>query len=333
MALTALFLGSPTTTTVAVVARWLAGGHRIAAFWTASGHDNHWRLDRRVGRVAPQWSMLRHLEAAGVSRVDVPRLSRWPDAVGRARETDADVLISAYFHHVVPPEMLALFPGRAFNFHASLLPRYRGPTPLPAMILDRATDAAGVTLHLLAPSLDTGALIGQTAVAFPQPRYAVTLAHAAADLVEAIPAYLEGRVAARPQDEGRASYRRVDPATEFVLSAELPAEEIAWRCRAMPYIRPPAIRSLPGRDAVAFVRALGPPTGEPARVRWLSVDFDAADRRVRVRLRWNGWRRLDRWRFFWLLRRTPVLRIGPGLVPGHQPRALEAAAGDGVAEP
>jgi methionyl-tRNA formyltransferase len=308
LALTALFLGSPSPVPVAVVARWLACGHRIAAFWTAAGHDDHWRFDRRLGRVAPQWSLASQLRAAGVPRVEVPRLARWPDAVRLARETGADVLISAYFHHVVPPEMLALFPGRAFNIHPSQLPRYRGPTPLQGMILDRAPEAAGVTLHLLDRTLDTGAIVAQTEIAFPQPRYAVALAHAAADLVDAVPAFLAGRIAARPQDESRASYVRVNMAEDFVLTADLTAEAIAWRCRTMPYLRAPAIRALPGRDAIGFVRELGPPTGAPPKSRWFSGDFDAADRRVRVRLRFNGWRRLERWRHFLMLRRTPVLR-------------------------
>ncbi|MBN9025292.1 formyltransferase family protein [Kaistia sp. MMO-174] len=310
MALTALFLGSPSPAPAAVVARWLASGHRIAAFWTAAGHEDHWRHDRRLGRVAPQWSLGRRLRSAGVPRIEVPRLASWPDAVRLAREAGADVLISAYFEHRVPPEMLALFPGRAFNFHPSLLPRYRGPTPVQAMILDRAADAAGITLHLLAPAIDAGAIVAQTEVTFPQPRYSVSLAHAAADLVDAIPSFLAGRIAARPQDESRASYVRVQPARDFVLSEDLTAATIAWRCRAMPYFRAPAIRALPGRDAIGFVRELGPPTGAPPRAGWFSADFDAADQRVRVRLRFGGWRRLDRWRHFWMLRRTPVLN-GP----------------------
>lgn len=311
MALTALFLGSPAPAPVAVVARWLASGHRIAAFWTAAGHDDHWRYDRRLGRVAPQWSMGRRLEAAGVPRVEVPRLARWPDAEHLARQTGADVLISAYFHHVVPPGMLALFEGRGFNFHSSLLPRYRGPTPLQGMIRDDAMDAAGMTLHLLDASIDTGAIIAQMAVTYPQRRYAVALAHAAGELTDAIPAFLDGRIAARPQDESRASYERVTPASEFFLSADLSATEIARRCRTMPFIRAPAIRPLPGRDAIGFVRILGPVTGAAPRARWFYADFDAADRRVRVRLRWNGWRRLNRWRHFWMLRQAPVLPPPP----------------------
>ncbi|MCX5579608.1 formyltransferase family protein [Kaistia terrae] len=315
MALTALFLGSPSVAPAAVVARWLAGGNRIAAFWTADGHDNLWGYDRRLARVAPQWSIGRQLEAAEVPVVRVPRLAGWSDGPRFAREMGADVLISAYFHHVIPSAILDIFPGRAFNIHPSLLPRYRGPTPLQGMILDRATDAAGATLHLLDATLDTGAIVAQTPVAFPvkppATGYAIALAHAAAGLVDHIPAFLQGRIEARTQDEAAASYVKVVPAKAFVVSSDLSADEVAWRCGMMPYFRPPAIRELPGRDAIGFDRVLGPRTGAAPRARWFSGDFDAADQRVRVRLRWNGWRRMDRWRFFWLLRQSPVVLKAP----------------------
>lgn len=310
MALTALFLGSPSVAPAAIVARWLANGHTIAAFWTASGKEDLWRFDRKLGRVAPQWSIGRQLRAAGVPIIEVPSLRLYPDRVRLAREARADVLISAYFHHLIPPDLLELFPGRAFNIHPSLLPRYRGPTPLPGMILDRATDAAGATLHLLDSNFDTGAIVAQTPVAFPKEppadSYAVALAHAAARLVDQIPAFLEGRIDARPQDEAAASYVKVVPAKSFVVSSDLTADEIAWRCGMMPYFRPPAVRDLPGRDAIGFERVLGPRTGAPPRAGRFSGEFDASDARVRVRLRWSGWRRLERWRFFMRLRRSPV---------------------------
>lgn len=310
MALTALFLGSPTIAPAAIVARWLANGHRIAAFWTAADRDELWRFDRRIARVAPQWSVGRHLAVARVPIVEVPRLAGWRDGARLAGDVGADVLISAYFPSLIPPDILELFPGRAFNIHPSLLPRYRGPTPLQGMILDRATDAAGVTLHLLQPTIDTGAIVAQISVAFPlaprPTRYGIDVAHAAARLVDCVPSFLQGRIPARAQDEAAASYVKVAPATEFAISPDLSADEIAWRCGMMPYFRAPAIRPLPGRDAIGFVRVLGPPTGEPARARWLTADFDAADHRVRVRLRKGGWRRLQRWRFYWLLRNAPV---------------------------
>lgn len=315
MALTALFLGSPSIAPAAIVARWLANGHRIAAFWNDAARDDLWRLDRRLARVAPHWSVGRHLKAAGVPIVGVPRLSTWSDGARLAADMNADVLISAYFHHIVPPEILGLFPDRAFNIHPSLLPRYRGPTPLQAMILDRATDATGVTLHLLEPTIDTGAIVAQAPVSFPEKppvmRYAIDVAHAAARLVDEIPPFLQGRIKAGPQDESAASYVRVRPADAFIVSSELRADEIAWRCGMMPYFRAPAILPLPGRDAIGFDRVLGPPTGEPPRARWLTADFDAADHRVRVRLRKGGWRRLERWRMYWRLRRSPVSPPAP----------------------
>src|SRR6478736_2055050 len=62
-----------------------------------------------------------------------------------------------------PPAALLEVPHGALNLHPSLLPRYRGATPIPAAILagDRET---GVTLMRMDAGLDTGPIVAQTHV-------------------------------------------------------------------------------------------------------------------------------------------------------------------------
>jgi methionyl-tRNA formyltransferase len=70
-----------------------------------------------------------------------------------------DLLVLADYGQIVPPALLEL-PHGALNLHPSLLPRYRGATPIPAAIL--AGDAVtGITLMRMDAGLDTGPVIAQ----------------------------------------------------------------------------------------------------------------------------------------------------------------------------
>ena len=72
-----------------------------------------------------------------------------------------DLLITAAYSFRVPVSSLDL--PAAVNVHPSLLPMGRGPNPLPYLVDDHP-EAAGVTLHLMEDSFDTGPVIIQQAV-------------------------------------------------------------------------------------------------------------------------------------------------------------------------
>ena len=68
--------------------------------------------------------------------------------------------VLASFGHILPPELLNLFPHGIINIHPSLLPQYRGATPVQHAITlgDQTT---GVTLFKLTPKIDDGEIIAQ----------------------------------------------------------------------------------------------------------------------------------------------------------------------------
>jgi len=77
------------------------------------------------------------------------------------KEAKVDLLITAAYSFRVPVSSLDL--PAAVNVHPSLLPMGRGPNPLPYLVDDHP-EAAGVTLHLMEDSFDTGPVIIQQAV-------------------------------------------------------------------------------------------------------------------------------------------------------------------------
>ena len=65
--------------------------------------------------------------------------------------------------HIFGPKFLALFPLGGINLHPSLLPKYRGCTPVPAAILNRDKQTA-VTVQTLSLKMDEGDILAQTLV-------------------------------------------------------------------------------------------------------------------------------------------------------------------------
>lgn len=284
----ALFLGSIDPVPIAVMHAWVNAGHEIAAFWRAGTPTRGpLRRDRRLSFLMPRWSV------AGLNRRhpfpirDVWRLASWPQAAAEARATGADVLISAYFRYLVPSDMLAVFGTRAVNFHPAPLPRYRGPHPLGAMVLDRSIATEGaMTLHVLNAEFDEGPIIASLPVPlrsdFSFTRYELAFADAAARLCgEALPQYLAGSLPAVPQDESQATYARLSPG-DLGLKPSLTADEIRWLCNTFAKLRPLSIAGVESVTAIGFRDIVGPPSGQPPSVGQLSVAFDAADARVRV---------------------------------------------------
>jgi methionyl-tRNA formyltransferase len=221
------------------------------------------------------------------------------------------VLISVYFRYLVPRQVLDIFGSRAVNFHPAPLPRYRGPDPVTAMILDRSILTDGVmTLHVLDEAFDHGPIVAREPVALSSDlnigRYHIALAQAAARLTAgALQRYLAGEVEPVPQDNGQASYAK-PPAERWDLRPDMTADEIRWYCRTLARQRPVRIAGIERVTATGFCGIVGPPTGEPPTVGALSVEFDAADARVSVWRKWlmmSQFRRLQR---LANLARTPV---------------------------
>ncbi|MBI4142261.1 methionyl-tRNA formyltransferase [Candidatus Uhrbacteria bacterium] len=125
------------------------------------------------------------------------------------RELQPDVAVIAAYGRFIPPEALTISRFGFVNIHPSLLPRWRGPSPVQAAIA--AGDAeTGVTCILLDREMDHGPIIGQERIPIAPTRGRVALerelAERGAQLLERIlPEYLAGRMTPRPQDDAQAT--------------------------------------------------------------------------------------------------------------------------------
>lgn len=132
---------------------------------------------------------------------------------GEARETvaalGADILVSFAYGRIFGPKFLALFPKGGVNVHPSLLPRFRGPAPIPSAILARDSSTA-ITVQRLALEMDSGDILGQLVVPLSCTETAEDLSEVAAimgaDLLSLVLEEIqEGRERPRAQ-EGESVY-------------------------------------------------------------------------------------------------------------------------------
>lgn len=72
----------------------------------------------------------------------------------------ADLLVSFAYGHIFGPKFLEMFKFGGINLHPSLLPMYRGCTPVPAAILNRDSETA-VSIQTLALKMDEGNILAQ----------------------------------------------------------------------------------------------------------------------------------------------------------------------------
>jgi methionyl-tRNA formyltransferase len=161
---------------------------------------------------------------------------RRPEALALLRDLAPDLIVVAAFGQILPPEVLTLPLHGCLNVHASLLPRWRGASPINASIL--AGDAeTGATIMLMDAGLDTGPALARRATPIGADETAGELSDrlallGAEALVETLPRWLAGVLTLEPQDESRATMTRLLQKSDGRLDWQRPADELANQVRA-----------------------------------------------------------------------------------------------------
>lgn len=139
-----------------------------------------------------------------------PEVIRKKAAIETLREWDADVYVVAAFGQILPQALLDIPPYGSINVHASILPRWRGASPIHASIL-AGDEETGVTIMKMDAGLDTGDMMSIGKVPITSDDTAQTLhdklsALGADLLLETLPRYFSGELKPQPQPEAGVTY-------------------------------------------------------------------------------------------------------------------------------
>jgi len=177
--------------------------------------------------------------AAAAQRFSIPILK--PEKLDSAvREQAAalkpDILVCFAYGKIFSPQFLALFPLGGINIHPSLLPKYRGATPIPAAIINREA-VTGLTIQRMAAEMDSGDILVQETVPLSGRETTAGLSETMAKKsAEILPAALRGiaggTLRARPQDHGAATYCSLIKKENGLIDWNRGAAEIDARIRA-----------------------------------------------------------------------------------------------------
>ena len=171
----------------------------------------------------------------GVEPILTPERLRAPDSVEQVLALEPSLAVLADYGQIVPAAILDL-PYGALNLHPSLLPRYRGATPVPAAIL-AGDDETGVTLIRMDAGIDTGPIVGQERLrlegAETTPALEDRLSGIAAELLAlSLRPWLAGSLESRPQDDSVATLTRPLRREDGRLRASIAAVQLERQVRA-----------------------------------------------------------------------------------------------------
>lgn len=142
-------------------------------------------------------------------------------------EINPDIIITCAYGQIVPKQVLNVPRLGCINIHASLLPKYRGASPIYSAILNGEKET-GITLMYMAEGLDTGDIIKEESTIIDINDNMETLSNklsllGAKMIIEELPKIINGTNERIPQDNDKASYvgliKREDEHLDFNTNA------------------------------------------------------------------------------------------------------------------
>jgi len=172
----------------------------------------------------------------GIPIVQPRSLNKDNKAKEKIQSWNPDVIVVAAFGQILKKDVLEIAPWGCVNVHASLLPRWRGASPIQAAILN-GDKKTGVTIMKMDEGIDTGDIISQRAIEIqPEDTGGILyekLAKLGANLlVETLLVYLNGIIQPTPQGKSPTPYASALQKSDGELDFNQSASYLARKVRA-----------------------------------------------------------------------------------------------------
>ena len=146
------------------------------------------------------------------------------------KEINPDVIVTLAYGQIVPQGVLDIPKYGAINLHGSLLPKYRGASPIQAALINN-DKVTGVTLMEMTKDMDAGRMYAKKEVAIDEDDNATSLFNkisiAAGDLIlDSLMDYINGKLVGIYQDEKEVSFCHIIKPEQEKLSLDMGIKEI-----------------------------------------------------------------------------------------------------------
>jgi len=203
-------------------------GYNIAGVFT--------RPDQKVGR-RQEWQKTPvkiMAEKNGIPVFDPAKLDS--TSLEQIGNLAPDMIITAAYGKIIPQSILDIPEFGAINVHPSLLPKFRGPSPIQNALLSGEKET-GTTIMLMDAGMDTGDILMQKSISIGQadilPELLQKLAVLSAELLlETIPLWIEGKIKPRKQNNSEATFCRMIEKEDGKIDWRETAQSIYNRYRA-----------------------------------------------------------------------------------------------------
>jgi methionyl-tRNA formyltransferase len=159
------------------------------------------------------------------------------EAIAEIRATSPGLVAVAAYGQILPQEILDIPKYGCLNVHPSLLPKYRGPSPIQYAILN-GDEETGITMFLMDAQIDHGPIIAKSKLKnqiskMTYPELSKELAKLGAELlIRVIPDWISGEIKLQRQDEKKATYTKILKKEDGKIDWKKSAEEIERQIRA-----------------------------------------------------------------------------------------------------
>ncbi|HEY1663931.1 MAG TPA: methionyl-tRNA formyltransferase [Verrucomicrobiae bacterium] len=165
-----------------------------------------------------------------------PAKARDEKFIAELRELKPDLIVVVAYGQILPQAILDLPKAGCINVHTSLLPKYRGASPIQSALLNGESET-GVTIMKMDAGLDTGPILTQRPLPILPEDNSQTLhdrlAQLGAELLAGtIPDYVAGKISPHPQPAEGVSYAAKIKKEDGKIDWTQPAKKILDRMRA-----------------------------------------------------------------------------------------------------
>jgi len=150
-----------------------------------------------------------------------------------------DLIIVAAYGKILPKEILDIPKKGCLNIHPSLLPKWRGPSPIQYAILN-GDKKTGVTIILMDEKTDHGSIVNQRTLEIEENETSTALYDKLANLgagllMETIPKWQKGMLKVRAQDETKATFTKILTREDGRIIWKKTADDLLKQIKAFDY--------------------------------------------------------------------------------------------------
>lgn len=158
------------------------------------------------------------------------------EAVLQMKNLNPDIIIVAAYGKIIPKSILEIPKFKALNVHPSLLPKYRGASPIQNALLN-GESGTGTTIMLMDEGMDTGDILSQEKIPVGNEETCETLSKRLAEksselLLKTIPLWLNGKIIPQKQNSAEATYCKILKREDGKIDWQDSAQNIYNRYRA-----------------------------------------------------------------------------------------------------